>query len=1439
MQFKLRITVIMLCFILSSGFVGAAESVRILSDIDGVSVPCVVTQNGPSSAQVQVEISAIGIKTVTVNGSEYKEVALPVGENLFAAETAEDGKPDIPAMTVMLAIPDQAGVQVTVDYSGYDTIDDIDLAPVQPSTVESNPQAEIPFTLDQATFSNDAFYPGELAEADDPVIMRDIRAVQVTLYPVQYNPVRRQLRVYHDLTVNITDGGEVINPKTVRHEFLSDGFYPLYKSMFANFDQLFSTAQVKRGGLVIISKPAFVDSLKALALWKHKKGYDVRIVPSTEINSNGNPTNTQIFNFLRTAYQTWEVPPEYVMIVGDQDNLTNTGIAMYPYSSYPSDHWYSRVDGSDYLPDIFVGRMSIDNITELRKAISKVFKYERRPQMRDPDAWIRGLSIGYLWFESSRLITLWVRQLQLQNGFARVDTVFGSSPDPRIASTINNGISYLQYRGAGSTDGWWGPSFYVSDFNNLQNNNKLGVWAVLTCGTGDFGGECLGEYFIRGGLNPDSLKGGPAYYGVSDHGTHTRWNNPIMVGYYFAIFTEGVHNFAAAACRGKLQTYRTFPRYRNPGNYVEQYFHTYNMLGDPELEMRTAIPISITATYPDTLSLGLNHIEVSVIDPENRPVRDAFVSLYKGVNYVEEAYSVGKTDEFGNVSLAFDAQTAGPMDITITGHNLYPHEGQVEIIQGDIAVGLDSLVIDDDNFGRSSGNGDGIAGPGEIIELSISLKNFGDSITANNVNASIEPMDDLSAIYDATRFYDDIAPGEARMAPTPYLVHIGSESQDGDLCRIKQTVTDQNIDSWYSIIDIPIVAPKFTVYQVAIQDSNNRLDPGDTVNIFLTIENHGHAAAQNVQGTISTLDDYTTIRAANASFGDIPVDSIAENTSSPIVLSLDAGAFDGRLLNLTLNTTTAQGAQAAIPFTISVGLMAITDPTGPDAYGYYMYDNIDSTYSPHPTYQWVELVPSLGGQGTRLSFGGITDDKSTKIDLPFDFVYYGDVYRSLIVCINGFVSPDTFRIDMGGNFWANFFNWPIPDPGNAKAQISPFWDDLQFSGTTYGVYSWNDTTNHRFVIQWHHMTHRNTSAIETFEMIIKDPAYHSTLTGDSEILFQYLDVLNNDTEENYGTVGFESWDEMIGIQYTHDNQNNWGVPNLADNRAIRITTNTGRGGVMGHVTHDPGDPLIDAMVSTQAGQIRMTGEDGGFWFTGVQPCTTSLVAAARGYFASMRDSIIVEPDKTTDDVNFVLEPCPIPDSVDASDDLGNRVVVEWNAVSHPNLTGYNIYRSRWENGEYVKINPVLVTGTSFTDTTLHDSTLFWYSVTAVYTTEAGEAESFDSNKDHGRAENATGIAGSENALPATYFLSQNYPNPFNPTTSISFGLPAASEVRLEVFNLLGQRVRTLVNGDMEAGYKTVVWDGKDESGKAVSSGIYLYKLSATGFEKSQKMLLLK
>jgi hypothetical protein len=95
------------------------------------------------------------------------------------------------------------------------------------------------------------------------------------------------------------------------------------------------------------------------------------------------------------------------------------------------------------------------------------------------------------------------------------------------------------------------------------------------------------------------------------------------------------------------------------------------------------------------------------------------------------------------------------------------------------------------------------------------------------------------------------------------------------------------------------------------------------------------------------------------------------------------------------------------------------------------------------------------------------------------------------------------------------------------------------------------------------------------------------------------------------------------------------------------------------------------------------------------------------------------------------------------------------------------------------------------------------------------------------------------ALPTTFDISQNYPNPFNPTTTISYQVPQSTEVRLVIYNTLGQKVRTLVNSRMEPGYHSVVWDGRSENGRTVASGIYIYRFEASDFTKTLKLMLLK
>ena len=93
--------------------------------------------------------------------------------------------------------------------------------------------------------------------------------------------------------------------------------------------------------------------------------------------------------------------------------------------------------------------------------------------------------------------------------------------------------------------------------------------------------------------------------------------------------------------------------------------------------------------------------------------------------------------------------------------------------------------------------------------------------------------------------------------------------------------------------------------------------------------------------------------------------------------------------------------------------------------------------------------------------------------------------------------------------------------------------------------------------------------------------------------------------------------------------------------------------------------------------------------------------------------------------------------------------------------------------------------------------------------------------------------------PIVNGIKQNYPNPFNPETTISYSVQKASPVHINVYNLKGQKIKTLINEPQKAGNYTVKWGGKDDNGKESCSGIYFYTIETQGFRKTVKMLLLK
>jgi hypothetical protein len=185
-----------------------------------------------------------------------------------------------------------------------------------------------------------------------------------------------------------------------------------------------------------------------------------------------------------------------------------------------------------------------------------------------------------------------------------------------------------------------------------------------------------------------------------------------------------------------------------------------------------------------------------------------------------------------------------------------------------------------------------------------------------------------------------------------------------------------------------------------------------------------------------------------------------------------------------------------------------------------------------------------------------------------------------------------------------------------------------------------------------------------------------------------------------------------------------------------------------------------------------------------------------------------------------------------------RIELNWKQPEDKDFRFFAVYRSASSGFTPSSLADTIgtTTDTTFVDTDVTDVNQYFYRVSAF---------DFSGNESNRSVEIAvalspTGVDESAGPpIPDSYALSQNRPNPFNPSTTIQYALPHSGEVRLVIYNVLGQEIRTLVNGLQQAGYYTMTWDGRDNAGRVAGSGVYLYRITAGAFQQTRRMTLLK
>ena len=176
---------------------------------------------------------------------------------------------------------------------------------------------------------------------------------------------------------------------------------------------------------------------------------------------------------------------------------------------------------------------------------------------------------------------------------------------------------------------------------------------------------------------------------------------------------------------------------------------------------------------------------------------------------------------------------------------------------------------------------------------------------------------------------------------------------------------------------------------------------------------------------------------------------------------------------------------------------------------------------------------------------------------------------------------------------------------------------------------------------------------------------------------------------------------------------------------------------------------------------------------------------------------------------------------------GMNVHLEWEILDTYSLPmGYLVYRND------VLLTPVYIID-MFYDDLVDDYGEYIYDVTALYDNEI-ESEPIRIMV------NVDDVSELEEVnLYNIATLHSNYPNPFNPETTISFSISVASNLRVDIYNIKGQKIKTLINEPKQSGTHTITWDGSDENGKSAGSGIYFYQLTTNNFSQAKKMVLMK
>ncbi|NLK49474.1 MAG: gingipain R, partial [Candidatus Cloacimonetes bacterium] len=868
-------------------------------------------QNSDLGFTANYRIGKLSIKEIQTRGGVFDQLNIE-----SYGHTTEIGEPQLPTQRQFIAVPVGAQVQLDVTHLSQRNLDASQsllqnrVIPAQAPVSKSADPATITFELKEEAYGAASFRSRELFSVVDMGYLRGVRMFALDFYPVTYDPVANTLVVTEEASVQVRfNNADLGATQDLLAKTASMEYDALYNKVFFNWDANTRGNYMRHPTkYVILCPPAQAAQMQEFVDWKTQQGFHVIL---TTVGTGGTVANnsTAIKSYMQGLWDNAtpsDPAPTYLLIVGDESG----SIAVAPNSSTASpgghitDQFYVRLNGNDYLPDMYWGRFSVSNTTELQSVIDKTVTFEKTA-MADlsylgKTILIAGVDSNWAPTHGNGAINYATSQyFTPDNGIDSDNYLYpasGQSADI-IRTKANEGRGYINYTAHGSYTSWADPSFTTGHVNAMTNYDKYGVMIGNCCITNwfDYGSPCFGEAVIR-----KENAGGVVYIGGINS---TYWNEDYdwAVGYKRPINgsapaynanTLGAYD-AVAHSHGEAydnwamtvgdQIYMGNLAVQQSGSSRSDYYwEIYHIMGDPSLMPYMGVPTVNTATFPNTILIGAPSINITAA-PHSR------VALTKdGVIHASAMVPSSGTltlpitpfTTVGNAKLVFTAQNKITRIENIT---VAPNAGPF--------VTIDALSYADNNNNIPEYN--------EAGRLNVTFKNVGNQ-TASNVTATLTCSTTGITITDNSETIASIGAGASIVRNNAFAFNIASNIPYGTVAMFKITMVSGS-ETWEHNFTLGINVPLISFGDYTISDptgnNNGNLDPGETATFSITINNNGNATSATGFVVLSTFLAELSISPSQMSFPAIPASG---STSVDFTLTAASSINVGTLVTLTM-----------------------------------------------------------------------------------------------------------------------------------------------------------------------------------------------------------------------------------------------------------------------------------------------------------------------------------------------------------------------------------------------------------------------------------------------------------------------------------------------------------------------------------------------------------